>query len=282
MKCLINYSDDNFKNEQKFNSKTGAKHGFERVLQYKKSELDTKFLESNSELFKIKKGGGLWIWKSQIILDALKKTSEGDYLFYSDSGLYFIENINPLVDFFEKEKLQILFFNSPLLEIQWTSKLVFNKLDLDKSLYGFTNQIIGGYFLFKNNSFSLTFFKEFHELCNNHALLVPNEMQNEDENFIEGRHDQSILSLLAKKYGINSYRDISQFGDNKLLIEYFRISNRYQKNLFLNIRNEKTIHSKPILILYRRGKLYNPFKRFIFNLLYIVRKFNSKYIWRLK
>lgn len=282
MKILINYSDNSFVNEQRFNSKTGKKNGFDKVLEYKKNDLNKVFLEEFSDILNIKQGGGLWIWKSEIILDALEKTSDGDFLFYSDSGLYFINNIDILVDFFNNNKLNILFFHTPLIESQWTSKSVFDYIGIDYSLYGYTNQIIGGYFLFKNNNYSKTFFKEFDQLCKKTELILPNPLVREDSNFIEGRHDQSILSLLVKKYGIKSYEDISHYGDKKFMIEYIKISSRLNKNLILKINKDNYIHKKPILVLYRRGKLYKPLNRIIFLITYNLRKFTSIYIWRMK
>ena len=58
------------------------------------------------------------------------------------------------------------------------------------------------------------------------------DKNSEDSSFISHREDQSILSLLAKKYGIRSFSDPTQYGVNQdgyyskgRIIKYIKYNN---------------------------------------------------------
>src|SRR6266498_5640911 len=99
MKLLINYANDVFRESQKINSITGKEIGlFDQVISYSPKDIELDFFRKNRKILIQKKGNGYWLWKPYFIKKTLETLDYGDYLFYSDSGSYFINPITPLID----------------------------------------------------------------------------------------------------------------------------------------------------------------------------------------
>ena len=89
------------------------------------------------------------------------------------------------------------------IEKYWTTKEILNFFDedLDSNISN-TTQLLGGHLLFKKNEHTKFFFEKFFEVINNDWKLITDFYNNEQiQGFEENRHDQSILSVLSKKYG---------------------------------------------------------------------------------
>jgi hypothetical protein len=262
LKILINYADENFKSQQKLNSKSGQKKGgFDQVIEFSPKDLNGEFLEKHSSfMHSNKRGGGYWLWKPYILLKTLVEyTNDGDYVFYCDSGCFFINSIDYLIDVLEKSKQDILLTEIPLLEYQWTKKecfLALNCLD-DRILY--SNQIQGGYILVKKTKESVSFIEEYLNVCSQYELLDDSKNIDINNNLIDHRHDQSILSLLSKKRGFVFFRDISQYGqrpfqyltpDRDFIIKRYENSNypqiicSYRKNKWWLVYLKERIKDK--------------------------------------
>lgn len=215
MITVINFADENFKKQQKYNTKSAYKFGAHKVIEYSPKDIDIEFIKKYSHIFSQKRGFGYWLWKPYIILKTLEKINYGDYLFYCDSSAYFVNKIQYLIDTMIKDKQDILAFELPLIERQWTKRDAFILMGCDKEEFVNSNQILSGYILVKKNDFTLNFFREYFNFCKDYRILTdsPNELGYENySDFIDHRHDQSIFSLLCKKYGIKPHRDPSQFG----------------------------------------------------------------------
>ncbi len=137
MKILINYSDKNFKTSQKLNSKTGMGIGnFDRFIEYSPEDIDKKFYQKNEHILTQLRGGGYWLWKPYIILKTLqrKDVKYGDYIFYLDSGAYFINKIDYIIDLSKKYSQDIIPFaekNGDLEKVR-TKTDMFITMDLDE------------------------------------------------------------------------------------------------------------------------------------------------------
>lgn len=216
-KVLINYSDQNFRKKQKWNSISGKIFGsFDRVIEYSPSDLDTEFKEKNKKTLSAKRGGGYWLWKPYIVLKALNEANNDDYIFYSDSGCVFIKSINPLIKLLKESKKDIMAFQHPLIEKQWTKRDAFILMDCDSPKYTDTPQMIGGFVLVKKTLNSISFFTEYLKFGEDERIItdIPNTQGKLNYNgFIDNRHDQSIFSLLCKKSKcVLIYTDITDYG----------------------------------------------------------------------
>ena len=165
------------------------------------------FIESNP------RGYGYWIWKSYIIKQQMDKGKDGDLLLYLDCGCELdIYEKDYLLECFEAAKKD-LFVGTVVgcVEKHWTKMDLILKLDMKDDPSLDTHQRQGGVLLFlvcdKTRDFVNQWYSlqcEYH-LVDNSPSLAPNY-----PNFAEHRHDQSILSLLSKKYNIFSSVSLKQ------------------------------------------------------------------------
>lgn len=204
-----NYANEKYKNAQEYNSYTALKNGkVDGVFSYSEKDIDCDFYEKNKEILSIKRGNGLWLWKPYFIKKSLEKMKIGEILFYTDSGCYFIKNVNNILN--KIDDFNIICFDIPLIEEQFTKKYTLEMMNCLDDKYRKSNQIIGTYFIMKKTKFTEEFVDEWLRLCCNFDLISPSNGENEFNNFISHREDQSIFSLLCKKYDIKPYNDISQ------------------------------------------------------------------------
>ena len=180
------YTDIDLKNDKEFWNKHGD------------------FIENN------KRGYGYWIWKSYLIKREMDNMMEGDILLYLDGGCE--------VDYKKKELFKEYFdyvkqdyiIGSQLdhLEKTWTKMDLINYMDMKEYLN--TGQREGGINMFYVNNKTRQLVNEWYEISNIYNLLdnSPSISKN-DPSFKEHRHDQSIFSLLTKKYNIFSKKNIN-------------------------------------------------------------------------
>ena len=211
-RILINFSDENYRKAQSLCSWTG-KHvvGFDEVIEYCPEDIDEAFKTAHADICDNKRGYGLWLWKPYLILKTLKQCSEGDIVFYCDSGACFFRKATPVFSILEGTDIWISVL--PLIEKQFTKAETFEILGTHGEQFTDTPQISGAFLAFRKTAHSMTFVEEWLEYCCNiRALAPPEDMGKEISAFYAHREDQSILSLLAKKNGIKPYSDPSQHG----------------------------------------------------------------------
>ena len=250
MVTLVNFSDSNYKLQQKWNSFTGKFIGkFDHIINYSINDIDTKFLELNIDKLEYSKGFGNYFWKAYLINKALERVNDGDYLFYSDSGSIFIKSIKPLIKVMNEMSQNILCFHTPFIEKQWTKRDTFVLMNCDEPRFSNTAQILSGFVFIKKDSSSVSFFKEYekHSLDSRIITDMPNTqgVKNYAE-FIAHRHDQSIFSLMCKSKGLKSLPDISDYG---CLVEQYQINDDY---IFDNDVLEAKHSSKDVIVLSNR------------------------------
>lgn len=196
---------------------------FTDILLYNEYNLDLRFKQRLGDKFyqqndggggvKPTRGFGYWCWKPQVILQSLEQMNDNDWLIYADSGCEFIHNQGKNL----LEKLQILknhdivgFRLGGLLEKQWTKGDIFAHFGvLDNPKFIESPQIKATAIFMKKSPFTLQLINEWLEIIYNHFYLVddsPSITPNYPE-FRENRHDQSIFSMLMKKYDCFTYKD---------------------------------------------------------------------------
>lgn len=212
MLYAINYADHNFSMAQKLNCQTAISKGkVDRVISYTSCDLDEEFKKRNSSILNQTRGGGYWLWKPYVILKTLEKISNDDYVFYADSGSYYINSVWNLVEVMEKNNDSIMCFQMPLVEKAWTKRDAFIIMGCDNDYYKNSMQIMATCLLIKKNIVTVNFVKKWLDYCENEQILtdLTNQKGTNDDLFADHRHDQSIFSLLCKQEGIKPYRDPS-------------------------------------------------------------------------
>jgi len=164
------------------------------------------------------KGYGYFCWKPFIIYDFIKKVPKNAIIQYMDLGFHINSNgINRLEQYIKicKQKNFINFAYKKLKnnslknlrqqlykENQYTKRDLWEELELNaNSKIMKTGQILGGNFFFINNNNSKKIIKKILELSMNKNLVDDTSSKSKElKTFIEHRNDQSMFSLVCKKF----------------------------------------------------------------------------------
>ncbi len=188
---VIGKTDIDIKNDKEF----WDKHG--------------NFIENN------KRGYGYWLWKSYIVLKQLEKINDNDILLYCDSGCHFnpkgLLRMIEYIKMINESELGVLSFQMEHLEYIWTKNDVFVELNTPEE-HKKNGQHIATTFIIRKTEKSMSLFQEYYNCVSKYNLIndVPSITPNHSS-FREHRHDQSILSLLFKKYGTITLTDETYF-----------------------------------------------------------------------
>lgn len=224
-KVLVNYADRSHRVSQTYNSSSAISvGGFDTVFSYNKTDIDDQFLLENSFILSQPRGAGYWAWKPYVIKKALSQIDEGDVLMYSDSGITFINSADEAIGLMTETEQQMLLFELEDIHPnkRWTKRDCFVIMGLDHEPYLSLNQILASYIVMRKNDFAISFIDEWLKYAKDYRVITDtaNEcgLSNYPE-FVDHRHDQSILSLLGRKHKVTVTPDISQFGVGRMAIK---------------------------------------------------------------
>lgn len=169
-----------------------------------------KFIETN------KRGYGYWLWKPYIISHVLKELSDGDILLYADAGCELnIRGKSRLLEYIElvKKYAFLAFQMGHHPERKWTREDLLHFLGCDSSVRN-SGQIIATTMFIQKCAKTVNFVDEWYRLmCHNDYQFITDgksTVQN-DQEFVENRHDQSCFSCLVKKYNMYHIPDETYF-----------------------------------------------------------------------
>jgi len=219
MKILINYANLIYNQAQLKNCISGFESGgFNAVIKYRVEHIDSEFYNKNKHILDLERGAGYWLWKPYFIKKTMiERMNEDDILFYCDAGHQFYNSIDHLIPLMENTKQKMLATNTGQISKKFTKRDTFYYMNSDSEFHHNCDQIQATFILLKKNKFTLNFIDEWLEYSQDYRLITdsPNEcgLQNFDE-FVDHRHDQSIFSILANKYGITSILPPDQYNYN--------------------------------------------------------------------
>lgn len=215
-KILINYAHNRFYESQKLNTKSAYEvGGFDKVFECGLKDIDPLFQEKNKNILSQSRGAGYWCWKSYLLDKYLKEIDDDDILFYIDAASIFIHSIDSLIEVFKRDNLDVMTFRQNHLSYIWTKRDTFILTNTDNTKYTHTAQRVGGVILTKKSEFSKMFFQEYLHYSQDYRILTdsPNELGKPNyDGFRDHRHDESLISILAKKYNLYPYRSPLQHG----------------------------------------------------------------------
>lgn len=216
----VNYADRRFYQSQKRSTESALQRGgFDYAWSLSRHDLDDDFVARNHDVLALQRGAGLWLWKPYVVFRVLNDETlrEGDFLFYADSGSEWIGPVDPYMTHMNATNADVLLFQltgDGLNERNYTKPFTRQALSCTQQECLNSRQIQGSFLMCRKSGRSLSFAREWLELAQNPLLLT-----DDDPNFIHHRHDQSILSLLAKKpdaakrFHIAVVPDPSQYGN---------------------------------------------------------------------
>ncbi len=215
---LVSYATRPFRESQRRSAKTALEvGGFDRVRPCGPSDLDRRFRRRNRAILAGARGAGYWLWKPYVVSRALEQLRPGDWLFYADSGSFFVDSVRQLVDFATGRDLDLLVFDAgPFLESAFTKRDAFVLLGCDRREMADTRQRGAGFSLWRRSDAARALAREWLDAARDERLLTDLDNQLGLPNYPdwrEHRHDQSIFSLLTKRAGIPAFRDPSQYGE---------------------------------------------------------------------
>lgn len=257
---ILCYGDDKYKDAVGLNIRTALKYGADKTYAFSDKNIDQDFYNKNKRVLEMKRGGGYWLWKPYFINKVINdECNDGDWLIYSDSGLVYNTNIREYLDNISRAIKEECFVMRSLKfqERQYTKRDVFCELNCDNEKYTNSNMLAATVIVIKVCEKSRLLIAEWLKLSQNYHLITDEESIRENyPEFIENRHDQSLLSLVVKKNN-------AVYIDNKLFIDIIHMK----------------IGMNPLLI-YHHSPHGSYWRIGIDVVLRIVRLFRNKYIRR--
>jgi hypothetical protein len=207
---FITFATDNYIKHANNICNSSKLAGFDICRIFTFNDIDHLYKERNSYILNHKQGAGFWIWKSYIILKYMSEIDKDDIVCYCDSLYLFtgetkIQDIMHLIDI--KSGILIT-HNKPneptYLEKQYTKGDAFMLMNTHNEQYYNTPQAWGGFIVIKNNFISLQVISEWFTYVQDERIVtnLPSVFRPDCRDFIENRHDQTVISIVCKKYKI--------------------------------------------------------------------------------
>ena len=165
---------------------------------------------------------------------------QDDILFYADSGSEFIENMDDFFCLQQNLKQDIVIFQLEHIEREFTKADAFLLMQCDWQRCKDTPQFSASFISLMKTFETAEFVGEWLTYVQDSRIITPQEsiFAVNPRNFKEHRHDQSVLSILAKKWGVEAWPDISQYGQEGTL----RFDQKFEtinKNFIAHTRNKE-------------------------------------------
>ncbi len=224
MKQFITYGSKRFiKSSKRIVKEAKSLQLFDECRRYSVNDLPIPI--KSSPLFLTEKGGGFWLWKPYIIADTLSKMAENDILVYCDAGCtlqksdkwneYFslVKNTNILFFQYQSDKdygwskFNPDFIDSPKIKYWAKRELVEHFVEFKMDLITEKNKLLAGFIIIRNTAASRSIINDWLQLMLYYPHLVADlfihERTAQLEHFSQHRHDQSVISIIARNYEEN-------------------------------------------------------------------------------
>jgi len=217
MKYFITFaSESHYKPEGRLLKQANDCRVFDMIIGYTERYLkeDPEFWEKHSTFVeKNKRGYGYWIWKPYVIKKTMERIKDGDYLLYLDSGCEIGNHRHAeFKELFDIVKRDLIVGTSTgHIERRYCKKDLFLKMEMDeRHMQTMQNQAGALCFIVCDQTRELV--NQWYDLCCQYHLVDDSpSIEKNYEDFIDHRHDQSILSLLTKKRNLFSKDTLSRF-----------------------------------------------------------------------
>lgn len=177
---------------------------FKEIYAWNEDDLDGEWMSKHYDFIgRNRRGYGYWIWKPQVIYQALMKIPKGSVVVYADAGCKLNrKGSRMLMDLCQVAKTQssagIVALQMRYIESEWTKMDLMNRL-------GYTDyqshQVQAGISVWANVDNAVSFVREWGAMCCEEGYRFVDDSPSHVSNvptFHEHRHDQSIFSILMK------------------------------------------------------------------------------------
>jgi hypothetical protein len=176
------------------------------IFDYDPSMIPHKEFMKNSRAF------GFWMWKYFLVSRLMNSIPYDDVILYADVGCTFnVRGINRLQFYYNTTvETGSLLFRVEYPELMYTKRDTYNKIFPSDESYCYTPQNAATAFFLKNNDANKHIVEEIKSVCvddNYHYITDAPSIFPNDILYRDHRHDQSVLSLISKKYMLHSIPD---------------------------------------------------------------------------
>lgn len=188
------------------------RYNFTNYHAYKRAWIEqTDFFKNNQQVFKYEKYAGYFLWKPFCIKTALD-TLYTDRVLYCDSNLRFKDFPKFEEVFYEQIAKEGVFFvkHRNFINKDWTKRDAFFLMTSDDMSVWSAHQVWSVILGFDRSEKSKSILDEYLFYCRNPYIVteLPNACGLENlPGFKEHRWEQSVISILAVKYGIQGVWD---------------------------------------------------------------------------
>jgi hypothetical protein len=171
------------------------------------------FIESNAC-----QGYGFWLWKPYLTKKTLERMNDNDILLYADAGCYMNKDGKArLLEYFNmlntNETIGNISFQMVHLEELFTKMDILDYYNAIDPTIMKSGQIVGGVFVLRKCQHTIELIDKWYDGCCRYHLLDDScgKLSNVPSYHI-ARNDQSIFSVIRKKYGTIALSDETWFG----------------------------------------------------------------------
>lgn len=180
---------------------------FDKIIGY--TDLDLKkdieywgkycnFIESHP------RGYGYYMWKPYVVKRTMDQMNDDDILVYIDAGCtintYAKKRLEEYVQMVRDSKHGIISFQMDLSSQKYTKKELFDYMRVSKEDQK-KNQFVAGILILRKNENTKKIVDEWYRVSHIPEMINDQRSLIQHPDFIDHRHDQSILSILFYKYG---------------------------------------------------------------------------------
>lgn len=207
----------------RFRQEAEALEVFDEICTYTEDDLSKEFRKKwGKYMYPYSKGYGYWAWKPFLIKETLNKMDDGDVLLYADLGCFFNAKgkarLSEYYAIVENSASGMLGFRSHEVnyngmdeclryEYEWTKGDILDYFGVrNDPYYTQTTQFEATVIFIKKSDISMAFVNEWTKVVDVDFDLITDKPSRTPnlKGFTENRHDQSIFSILAKKYKIEA------------------------------------------------------------------------------
>jgi len=179
---------------------------FDAINVFNEDTFDSEFWKQHGDWIRSNpRGFGYWIWKPYLIQRELSKMDVGDILVYLDAGCVINKDARKRYD----EYLEMLTETKPIIcfdhercfEKQYCKSDLLAYLDLlNDSVFLNSKQKMSGLLIIKKSEVSKTIINSWYQIMAHNTFLIDDTISGkieENSEFIDHRHDQSVFSALC-------------------------------------------------------------------------------------
>ncbi|MCM2436325.1 hypothetical protein [Agrobacterium rosae] len=239
MTVHVSYATSNFSQAAQIIQKSARRFGIYDSRVYCPEDPVIRSLSTtHSKIMTQRRGAGYWLWKPYVIGDVLDNVADGTVVVYTDVAMTFVADPTPLLNLVAGNPIALFHLVPNHSMSTWTKRDCFVQLDADYEEYWRLPQLTAAFQVYRAGAESRAFIKALQSASSGEVQLtdIPNRLGLPNfSDFKDHRHDQSILTILAAKHGIETYPDPSQFGPwahgayHKLYGQIFHMHRRQDK-----------------------------------------------------